>query len=338
MLGKRRSEIFPVLLVLLLIVAESPIHGFSFLRHADSATYWTRHERLMAPTAGVATALKLKISQNENEEYKQQHQEHQQPHDQLVVPTTAQKEILQESPPLLLSREEAMRRILRQNSSDDDEIEQQDRRNTNINIVTSILLIACGASFVELYATSLYTPPGFRRLPNIQYIAALGDPKASSGKTATAQEWGLWRQDPGPRGVFLRDYQQRLSDGIAPAGWKFDPNDWWLDENGIIMERPDFPLPAGRYLVSGGRLVTTGLTVRSDGSWELDDQHTLFEVTHLPCRSARYQPLQDTSASASSPLMANLANFPVRPGAKMPAVEGCSKQDYSVLLLVGNAI
>ena len=161
-----------------------------------------------------------------------------------------------------------------------------------INIVTSILLVAGGVSLAELYATSLYTPPGFQRLPRMQYIAALGDPNASAGDgAATAQQWGLWRVDPGPRGVLLRDYPQRFTDdGRAPAGWPLDPNDWWLDENGIIMERPEFPLPEGRYLVSGGRWVTTGLTVQADGSWELDDRHTLYEVTHLPCRSARYRP------------------------------------------------
>ena len=40
----------------------------------------------------------------------------------------------------------------------------------------------------------------FRRIPT-QFIAALGDPGATSG--SGAQLWGLWRLDPGPRGVRL---------------------------------------------------------------------------------------------------------------------------------------
>lgn len=241
--------------------------------------------------------------------------------------------------PSLLSRQEAVRRLLNQprDPEEQDDVKQIDRRNTIINIVTSVLLVACGVSFAELFVTSLYTPAGFRRLPSMQYIAALGDANASQGGAGEAQKWGLWRQDPGPRGVFLRDFESKLKsrDNTAPAGWKFDNGDWWLDEHGIIMERPDFPLPPGRYLVSGGRWVTTGLTVRNDGSWALDEGHTLYEVTHLPCRSARYSPVDRTRYSPQS---ANLSNFPVQPGAEMPAVEGCTKQDYAVLLLVGKSV
>ena len=43
----------------------------------------------------------------------------------------------------------------------------------------------------------------FKRLSPIQFIAAKGDPDASSG--TGAEKWGLWREDPGPRGVYLRD-------------------------------------------------------------------------------------------------------------------------------------
>jgi hypothetical protein len=62
-----------------------------------------------------------------------------------------------------------------------------------------------------------------------QFIAALGDPAASSG--SGAQTWGLWREDPGPRGVWLNNYEPQLvmSGGVAPASWQFDDNDWWLD-------------------------------------------------------------------------------------------------------------
>src|SRR5579872_4217983 len=38
----------------------------------------------------------------------------------------------------------------------------------------------------------------FRILIEPQYIAALGEPGATSGNDA--QSWGVWSQDPGPRG------------------------------------------------------------------------------------------------------------------------------------------
>src|SRR5690349_9257568 len=65
----------------------------------------------------------------------------------------------------------------------------------------------------------------------LQYIAALGDPHATSG--TNAHTWGLWRQDPGPRGVPLWRYDKLKVKGVAPAGWKFDPADWWLEEHGL---------------------------------------------------------------------------------------------------------
>jgi len=127
-----------------------------------------------------------------------------------------------------------------------------------------------------------------------QYIAALGDPGARSGNDA--QSWGHWSQDPGPRGCKLDRYPQlKAAGGVAPSQWKFDAADWWLEEHGLIMEKPTFPLPAGQYLVTGDRKVTTVLTIHpkdKDGNqrWELADGATLFDVTHLGCRSARYTP------------------------------------------------
>lgn len=169
-----------------------------------------------------------------------------------------------------------------------------------------------------------------------QFIAALGDPTATSGNGA--QTWGLWRSDPGPRGVWLKNYEQHLvsRDGVAPANWKFDDNDWWLDENGLIMENPMFSVPAGRYIVTGDREMVAMLTVhKADDQgrqhWELDSGATLYDVTHLPCRSARYTPTTD---SACSPANAQWENFPVTPGGIMPVVDGCQKQDYSVLFIV----
>ena len=125
---------------------------------------------------------------------------------------------------------------------------------------------------------------------------------------------------------------------MAPAQWKFDASDWWLEEHGLIMEKPTFPLPAGKYLVTGDRDVTAVLTVHprdKDGNqrWELADGATLYDVTHLGCRSARYTPAK--AGNACSPANAPTKGFPVNPGAAMPAVDGCQKQDYTVLIVVG---
>jgi hypothetical protein len=172
-----------------------------------------------------------------------------------------------------------------------------------------------------------------------QFIAALGDPGATAG--TGAETWGLWRVDPGPRGVSLDDYEAlKAADGVAPAQWKFDGADWWLEEHGLIMEQPEFPLPAGRYVVTGGRAVTAILTVHpKDGDgvqhWELDKGATLYDVTHLRCRSARYTP---ASANSCSPAKAPMTAFPVEPGGPMPAVAGCNKQDYDVLIVIGMAV
>jgi hypothetical protein len=165
-----------------------------------------------------------------------------------------------------------------------------------------------------------------KRVPT-QFIAAVGAPSARSG--SNAQNWGIWRVDPGPRGVQLRDWPRlEANGGVAKSGWRFDRNDWWLEEYGRIMEKPEFPITPGRYLVTGDREVTTVLTIRASGEWELDEG-TLYDVTHLPCRAARYRP---TSADGS-PGTARLADFPVTPGGPMPKVEGCSHQDYAVIFV-----
>src|SRR5579864_8708244 len=181
----------------------------------------------------------------------------------------------------------------------------------------------------------------FRVLIEPQYIAALGDPGATSGNDA--QSWGVWSQDPGPRGCKLDLYPQlKAAGGVAPAQWKFDAADWWLEEHGLIMEKPTFPLPAGKYLVTGDRKVTTVLTIQpkdKDGNqrWELADGATLYDVTHLGCRSARYTPAtaDKTANNSCSPANVRTKGFPVNPGAAMPAVNGCRKQDYAVLIVVG---
>jgi hypothetical protein len=176
----------------------------------------------------------------------------------------------------------------------------------------------------------------FKPMPT-QYIAALGDPGATSGNNA--QTWGLWRVDPGPRGVQLDDYDDLLAaGGVAPSDWRFDGSDWWLEENGRIMEQPDFPLPPGEYLVTGGRKVLSALIVHppdADGNsrWELEHGASLYDVTHLGCRSARYTPA--AGDGSCSPENAPRDAFRVTPGAPMPPVEGCAKQDYAVLIVIG---
>lgn len=175
-----------------------------------------------------------------------------------------------------------------------------------------------------------------QRIPT-QFIAALGEPGATSG--SGAQSWGLWRLDPGPRGVNLNNYDRlKNAGGVALAGWRFDEADWWLEEHGLIMEQPDFPVPPRKYLVTGNRAVTAVLTVypadkNGDMRWELDHGATLYDVTHLACRSARYRPA--AGDGSCSPAHVQKTAFPVVPGGAMPPVQGCKKQDYTVLLVIG---
>ena len=176
----------------------------------------------------------------------------------------------------------------------------------------------------------------FKRIPT-QFIAALGDPGARSGNNA--QSWGLWREDPGPRGVRLSNYEKlQAAGGVAPAQWQFDQTNWWLEENGLIMEQPDFPLPEGQYLVTGDREAVSMLTIypkdtNGEQRWELSDNANLHDVTHLRCRSARYTPA--TNDESCSPAKAPQSAFRVAPGATMPPVEGCKKQDFAVLFIIG---
>ncbi len=170
-----------------------------------------------------------------------------------------------------------------------------------------------------------------------QFIAALADPGATSG--SGAQSWGLWSLDPGPRGSQLDRFDQlKASGGVTPAGWRFDAADWWLEEHGLLMEKPTFPLAPGKYVVTGDRKVTTVLTIHpkdknGNQRWELADGATIYDVTHLGCRAARYQP--ETANNACSPANVRNTGFPVYPGAAMPVVTGCRKQDYPVLIIVG---
>jgi hypothetical protein len=172
-----------------------------------------------------------------------------------------------------------------------------------------------------------------------QFIAALAAPDATSG--TGAESWGLWRLDPGPRGVRLNRHDDLVAaGGVAPAGWKFDGGDWWLEENGLIMEAPEYALEPGRYLVTGGRATIAVLTIHAkDASgaqrWELGSGATIHNVTHLKCRSARYRPA--AGGDTCTPAKASQSDFPVTPGAEMPPVAGCSKQDYAVLFMIAKA-
>lgn len=203
-----------------------------------------------------------------------------------------------------------------------------------MRLITLVLCLAC--SIVPALAAAPETVR-FKRIPT-QFIAALAEPGATSG--TGAETWGVWTADPGPRGVWLKNFPAlQAAGGIAPANWTFNPNDWWLDENGLIMEQPTFPLAPGQYLVTGRRQATAILTIHppdAEGrqAWELGNQATIYDVTHLKCRSARYT----TDAGGScSPEAANPALFPVMPGAVMPAVSGCKKLDYTVLFIIGVA-
>jgi hypothetical protein len=107
----------------------------------------------------------------------------------------------------------------------------------------------------------LYAQTTYRRIP-LQYIASLAPADATSG--TGAETWGLWRVDPGPIGVWLRFYQLLQKAGnIAPSGWRFDIDDWWLDENGLIMKSPEFPMLSGQYYVTNGQEHISLLTVEN---------------------------------------------------------------------------
>lgn len=213
----------------------------------------------------------------------------------------------------------------------------QSKLRTASALWATLLALACWSNAVHAEDT-------FQRIP-LQYLAALGDPNATSGTGAEA--WGLWTIDPGPRGVRLENFKQlSATGGVAPAGWSFNADDWWLEENGLIMEPPDFPVQPGKYLVTGDREVTSVLTIHAadkNGTqrWELDKGAKLYDVTHLPCRSARYTPAANgasTQRKACSPSNAKPSGFRVPAGAAMPAVEGCNKQDYAVIFVIGVAV
>ena len=179
----------------------------------------------------------------------------------------------------------------------------------------------------------------FKRI-RTQYIAALAQGNSTSG--TGAETWGLWRIDPGPIGVWLRFYKLLQKAGnIAPAGWRFNIDDWWLDENGLIMKAPEFPMPAGKYYVTNGEEHISLLTVEPPDTtgtqaWSLSDNKTIANVTHGPCRSTRYTP--ENGLGTCSPVNANQNVFPLKPGEDPPPVQGCKRKKYAVLIVFGKPV
>lgn len=204
----------------------------------------------------------------------------------------------------------------------------------------SVSKAAMGALLaLALFATGIAPASAetkFKRIKT-QFIAALGDPTATSG--TGAETWGIWRRDPGPIGVKIALFGMlKTSGGFGPGGWQFDQNDWWLDEYGSIMERPDFNLPAGQYLVTGGREAVSVLTIHAKDAngkqkWALSKGTKLHDVTHIPCRASRFRP--KGAANTCTPENAPIGAFPLPVGTVMPPVKHCAKQDYQVLLVVG---
>ena len=170
-----------------------------------------------------------------------------------------------------------------------------------------------------------------------QYIAALGDSAATSGDDA--ESWGFWTVDPGPRGVWSSDFAELVANGgHAPEGWQFDPDAWWLEEHGLIMESPSFPITPGSYVVTGGREVTAVLSIsppdtKGRQAWSLSDGATIYDVTHLRCRAALYTAVAEGKSCTPDKTPKDV--FPMSPGVSMPSVEGCTKQDYQVLIVTG---
>ena len=81
----------------------------------------------------------------------------------------------------------------------------------------------------------------------------------------------------------------RKAGNLAPTGWRFDIDDWWLDENGLIMKAPKFPIPSGKYYVTNGEEHISLLTIDEPDQlgqqrWKLSDGKTFANVTHGPCR------------------------------------------------------
>ena len=66
-------------------------------------------------------------------------------------------------------------------------------------------------------------------------------------------------------------------------------------------------------------------------AWSLNDDKTIGDVTHGPCRSARYTP--EGESGSCSPKYADRSAFPLKPGESPPLVSGCNRKNYAVLIV-----
>ncbi len=134
--------------------------------------------------------------------------------------------------------------------------------------------------------------PKYQRILT-QYIAAQGEPGATSG--SGAQLRGLWPLDPGLRGIKLDTYDKlKSTGGMTTARWLFNSTDWWLEEHGLIMEQPVFPVPSRKYVVTGGRDAIAVLTIHpadKNGNTrrELDNGAALWYFTEIGKQSSELQ-------------------------------------------------
>ncbi|MEM6987666.1 MAG: hypothetical protein AAF499_14135 [Pseudomonadota bacterium] len=107
------------------------------------------------------------------------------------------------------------------------------------------------------------------------------------------------------------------------------------------MKSPEFPMPAGEYVVSNGVSNISLLRVdepaaAGEQSWSLSDSMTIADVTHGPCRSARYRPRQ--TSGQCSPENAPQTVFPLGPGEQPPSVQYCDRKIYAVLIVIGRPV
>jgi hypothetical protein len=101
----------------------------------------------------------------------------------------------------------------------------------------------------------------------------------SRNDTASLSSAGRWRRcacwlDVRPGAIDSNNHSLRskfaIDAGVATLNRKRRmQGDWWLEEHGLIMEKPSFPLPAGKYMVTGDREITTELTITPDNKWSL---------------------------------------------------------------------
>ena len=94
---------------------------------------------------------------------------------------------------------------------------------------------AAALTYAAVGPLGFITPPGYERVSPLQFIAALGDPEANSGNGA--EGWLLWETDPGPRGFRQNKYEKVVSGELQAPQW-FQEEDFWLDENAIVMPPP----------------------------------------------------------------------------------------------------